>query len=411
MLLLMRRWAVLVLLVILIVVLSATTASGTYTESPPLLRYDSNHSSTSGSESAKFVTLSISERASDDDVVWFKAVCKGQKIFQALTSNIDTAERYLTPITSIWDGPLVNELKAWGYNDISSMKDHACHFHLLETAFTALGIDYKSIGEGGPNRCFGIEHQNGPTVIKDGQGKVPPPWKQFYTGPNGLRYQATRAHATLGVNTVNGVLYFIDRNAPATAAREYWPNRANNPPRAEELPLLSASSDYAWGFWNQANPVVGATNIQKIMSLDIINSETLVWIDRALRSIEQPHGQPKITKPQVWPGTTFILNGDSEALALLGSPNGLGAGFFLAQHKAQLGNKVISKITVWTASETDLPNLLFWVADELEPDPEDEDPEDPLPDILSKHIVERQVVGWSADKKHIIREHIFRARL
>ena len=51
-----------------------------------------------------------------------------------------------------------------------------------------------------------------------------------------------------------------------------------------------------------------------------------------------------------------------------GSPNGIAAGFFLAQHKRQLGgNKMIYKITVFKAThpitEDNLINLIFWVKD------------------------------------------------
>jgi hypothetical protein len=46
-----------------------------------------------------------------------------------------------------------------------------------------------------------------------------------------------------------------------------------------------------------------------------------------------------------------------------GSPNGLAAGFFLAQHKQQLGgNRMVDKITVFRSEQHGaLANLLFWV--------------------------------------------------
>lgn len=93
-----------------------------------------------------------------------------------------------------------------------------------------------------------------------------------------------------------------------------------------------------------------------------------------------------------------------------GSPNGIGAGYFLAQHKAVLGNKIVSKITVWSGSVIDSINLLFWVADELEPDPDDEEPELHLK-AASKHLVERNVVEKSGNSRHLLRKHVFRARL
>jgi hypothetical protein len=46
----------------------------------------------------------------------------------------------------------------------------------------------------------------------------------------------------------------------------------------------------------------------------------------------------------------------------LGSPNGLGAGYFLTQHKRQLGTKTISKVKVFmNDSKWPLPQMIFFV--------------------------------------------------
>jgi hypothetical protein len=60
----------------------------------------------------------------------------------------------------------------------------------------------------------------------------------------------------------------------------------------------------------------------------------------------------------------------------LGSPNGASFAYFLLQHKAQLGYKTITKVTVMRA-ETDEDNdfvdpyLVFHVADAAEPPPDE----------------------------------------
>lgn len=181
-------------LVFLNVVLSTTATNGAHTGSLQTLRYSSRASPAFHDGGSKNDTSSFSIQLSASDAVWVKAICKGQKIFQALITDADKARRFITPVISLWYGPLLNEFRAWGYNDISHEKNHACRFHpYLGSAFAALGIDTKSAGEGGPNRCFAIEHRNGPTVIKDSFGRVPPPWQQFYIGPDGLRYQLYKA--------------------------------------------------------------------------------------------------------------------------------------------------------------------------------------------------------------------------
>jgi hypothetical protein len=46
-----------------------------------------------------------------------------------------------------------------------------------------------------------------------------------------------------------------------------------------------------------------------------------------------------------------------------GSPNGQAVGYFLAQHKHRLGNKVVEKVTVFRPDKGQMPYLLFWIGD------------------------------------------------
>jgi hypothetical protein len=92
-----------------------------------------------------------------------------------------------------------------------------------------------------------------------------------------------------------------------------------------------------------------------------------------------------------------------------GSPNGLAAGYFLLQHKRQLGgNKYISKIRVFRKDDDNnpKPNLLFYVDDQAPPDPKTLKRED-----RGREEVESRVVGRSKDGTSLVREHVFRARL
>ena len=65
-------------------------------------------------------------------------------------------------------------------------------------------------------------------------------------------------------------------------------------------------------------------------------------------------------------------------LILPGSPNGAAFAYFLMQHKAELGRKRITKVTVFrTETDDDLafvdPNLVFHVGDAEEGDGENRD--------------------------------------
>jgi hypothetical protein len=110
-------------------------------------------------------------KADDLDIaaVWFKAVCDGRKLFQAMTASAATAGNFITPVPSRWVGTLYNEFRDWGYNDFRD--DHKCDFSEAARAFAAMGIDTRSAMNGGPNQCFQVDHYNGPTVFRDPSGQ------------------------------------------------------------------------------------------------------------------------------------------------------------------------------------------------------------------------------------------------
>jgi hypothetical protein len=92
----------------------------------------------------------------------------------------------------------------------------------------------------------------------------------------------------------------------------------------------------------------------------------------------------------------------------LGSPNGASFAYFLLQHKAQLGYKTITKVTVIRA-ETDEDNdfvdpyLVFHVADAAEPPPDEGSGSADVKRRDSSHSVEVVQQG----EKSLLREHKF----
>jgi hypothetical protein len=131
--------------------------------------------------------------------------------------------------------------------------------------------------------------------------------------------------------------------------------------------------------------------------MSVNNRQTLNILNLAFSTYKPPPGQQKVSSVQDWPGTDFGIT-SVEALASLGkcgpfmmatdvdafkrtelyvckadrhtagSPNGIAAGLFLAQHKPQLGgNKMIHKITVFKAlqpvTDDEFPTIIFWVQD------------------------------------------------
>jgi hypothetical protein len=272
---------------------------------------------------------------------WNKAWCKGAKLAQAMIKNEAQAATYIDPVRSPWDGNLVAAFRAWGYNERLHHRDDLCDFgagqHDLQRAFADMKIGTESSANGGPNICYHIEHQNGPTVERDPSGQFPPVNRQYYSaGGRRLRVsklgsinfvsqlnsgypQETQAYTTLGINPVSGVIYFLNRLSPREAAHENW-NIPLEEVKSRFLPDLSASSDHAWGFWNRAMAGGDLSKINKIFACMITNEVTQALIAEALRTYPLPPGVDPSQRPrgvEKWPGTSFEMHYDA-AQALLG---------------------------------------------------------------------------------------------
>jgi hypothetical protein len=98
-----------------------------------------------------------------------------------------------------------------------------------------------------------------------------------------------------------------------------------------------------------------------------------------------------------------------------GSPNALAAGYFLVQHRKQLGQKHIEKVRIWkndNAFLETIPNMLIYVKAGPPPEPPtDPATEAPTNQKRSGHDVESRIVKRSMDGLSVLREHVFRARL
>ena len=140
-------------------------------------------------------------------------------------------------------------------------------------------------------------------------------------------------------------------------------------------------------------------NIKYLFVMMIINKETNQHVKRALGTLSPPKEEAA-----GWPGNDFSMDTD-EGKALLGSPVGRWAGYFLLQHKRQVGgNKYISKVRVFKSEkEGSWPYFLFYV-------------DGPVATLgLRRGEGDRKTWSWneeprvvrrSTDGKHVIREHV-----
>jgi hypothetical protein len=97
----------------------------------------------------------------------------------------------------------------------------------------------------------------------------------------------------------------------------------------------------------------------------------------------------------------------------IGSANGRAVGYFLAQHKHQLGgDKYVSKMTVFEDENEGNPHatILFWIDDVPSPPPElpepgappGDHPMDTSPGMVQSKVVRRRDHGRSITRKHVI---------
>lgn len=300
-----------------------------------------------------------------DDDPWTLSVARGTKLLQGMkASDAEAAALYNLGASaeSAFDGDLINKLREWGYNDatdaLAIQADPECNFdssngHMLKKAFSDLAISTKPKSQRGPNQCFLIEHYDSPAVKKGDDGKMPLRVDQRYDVCD-KEYRVTGAEHTIGVNAEAGVVYAINLSSAAKAARRLWKRAA----LTDELPAIRSVSDIAWAFWNRVHSdVESLQNIRYLFATMIINKETNQHITRALGTLNPPKEDV-----EVWPGHDFDMETDA-GKALLGSPVGRWAGYFLMQHKRQLGgSKWISKVRVFKSEkEGSWPYFLFYV--------------------------------------------------
>jgi hypothetical protein len=153
-------------------------------------------------------------------------------------------------------------------------------------------------------------------------------------------------------------------------------------------------SDIAWAFWNRVHSSSSdLQNIKYLFVTMIINKETNQHVKHALSTLSPPKEEV-----EGWPGHEFSMESEAEK-ALLGSPVGRWVGYFLIQHKRQVGdNKYISKMRVFkSGKEGSWPYFLFYVEGAAK--------------SANDGVQETRVVKRSDDGKHVVREHVVRARL
>lgn len=101
--------------------------------------------------------------------------------------------------------------------------------------------------------------------------------------------------------------------------------------------------------WNrQQTTYPGLVDLTYVFRFNVVIQETRVNAATAIGVSIADIG----TSLTYWPGRKFSVN-TAQGQALLGSPNGGGVAWLLAQHKAALGNRAVTDVTVFRTQVSD----------------------------------------------------------
>ncbi|KAJ4406908.1 Mitochondrial import inner membrane translocase subunit tim8 [Didymella pomorum] len=139
-------------------------------------------------------------------------------------------------------------------------------------------------------------------------------------------------------------------NAPGGRTLRYSPSHQaqyrRSPVPAEQIPGLRSSSDIAWLAWKPLH--VKGVKLNHIVTWSVTNGGTARLIAAALDALADETKTTMDTDLKPYPWKEFDTDNVSGQL-VLGSPNGLGIGYMLVQHKPEIGNRRTKKIEVFSA--------------------------------------------------------------
>ncbi|KAF2246107.1 hypothetical protein BU26DRAFT_395261, partial [Trematosphaeria pertusa] len=252
-----------------------------------------------------------------------EAVLKGQHLLHLLTSPQPPTQ---SPFTTYPD------LENHGYVDQLASSTPRPTIAPLQKCLRSLGVDDKLAHEDGKN--VSMQHVHAEDCVVDE-----------------TQYPATEAHFHQLVSSEQGVLIAYSNHAPAYTGVLHDPPVTTYPP-------LHHWSDIA--FLQLLKPAVYVPpNLHYIIRYAIQNMATISVLKHVL-------AKQGIEKLDIWPGITLGMESE-EGQAILGTPNGGGTAWLLAQHRRQLGRKTVDKVSVFYAENgKDVwrwPSLVFWLKD------------------------------------------------
>ena len=163
----------------------------------------------------------------------------------------------------------------------------------------------------------------------------------------------TNAHFDTVINPPAVIIVVVNSRSPTKSVES---GRADEWRQGDQLPDLKFWSDVAYLQWTSVTDE--SSDLRYVIRLNITNERTKAVIGHIMT-------QPSlIDRYPMFPGISWSLYEDEEVAALLGTPNGIGVAWLLIQHKAQLGHKIVKKVTLvykdWLyLKEGKVPTLIF----------------------------------------------------
>lgn len=173
---------------------------------------------------------------------------------------------------------------------------------------------------------------------------------------NGVHIPHTHANFGFVMNVRAGMIVAVDNHAPHVVPG------TENPPL---LPILRHWSDVAFLQWCLLSSLgLPIPPLNYVLRVGIENDDTIAFMSNILgysADVFSMDDGPLFR--MAWPGITIPMD-NLDAVALLGTPNGSGVAWLLAQHKAELGHRVVKQVSIFFTKDDgglEKPNLLFWI--------------------------------------------------
>ena len=285
--------------------------------------------------------------AFDKKLSYNDAVAKGQKSLNMMRADDHAAGKMLNPPQVSAASRFLDQasLQNWGYTRIVDLVDSG--FALRPTNFAkflhTVGLYLEAKTNEGNAIWVEDFHLNSITHMEK-------------------LYPSTAARFVSFIDRPHGLLVASCNHNPAWCAAE------TGTLSSIALPKLQHWSDIAYLQWTDPSLQSLPNDLKYVVRLSIVNEDTIAVIQRIGDDFYEANGRSIWLYVEANGGITWDVETE-EAKALLGTPNGSGVAWLLAQHKRELGHKVVESVTLfWNDTYerpeiTYYPSLLFQIRD------------------------------------------------